>query len=391
MALLAIALWLVGLVLNSAAPDEGQVPQPLETAVVAGQTQGVFEGLTCPRPQSSLAVDDKNDKPAAGKPAGPCTVKLRLSADQQEELIVDGAENRVALAQARSKDLVKVSVGPENPPTRITRVLSVSRPVKAGTRVWALSGSLLILLLLAVIVTRCCPQGFLVGQDGRYSNSHVQIVFWFGALVMVYGATLALRYCLSTPPIIGGVGIPQNLLLLSGLSALSFGGAKMIRTSKSDEESARGAAGGAPPAAQVGAQPAAVAEAPAPQVQAPPAVAAEAPAPPVGAPPAVAAGTPTDASSCSPPAQPGGVITPNFIEDLVKDNCGRYDFGDFQMIVVTLAAVAIYVLTGYHYLRNMPLEPTIILPDVDTTLLAGFGLGQGAYLLKKAVSKPGQG
>jgi hypothetical protein len=38
------------------------------------------------------------------------------------------------------------------------------------------------------------------------------------------------------------------------------------------------------------------------------------------------------------------------------------------------------------YLRVLDLSATVTLPDVDGTLLAAFGLGQGAYLMKKAAS-----
>jgi len=31
------------------------------------------------------------------------------------------------------------------------------------------------------------------------------------------------------------------------------------------------------------------------------------------------------------------------------------------------------------------------LPDVDTTLLSGFGIGQGAYLIKKLAAPLGKG
>jgi hypothetical protein len=33
----------------------------------------------------------------------------------------------------------------------------------------------------------------------------------------------------------------------------------------------------------------------------------------------------------------------------------------------------------------------VMMPDIDTYLLASFGLGQGAYLAKKAATEPGKG
>lgn len=34
---------------------------------------------------------------------------------------------------------------------------------------------------------------------------------------------------------------------------------------------------------------------------------------------------------------------------------------------------------------------TVALPDIDSSLLAGFGVGQGAYLVQKAALKAGDG
>ena len=40
---------------------------------------------------------------------------------------------------------------------------------------------------------------------------------------------------------------------------------------------------------------------------------------------------------------------------------------------------------------ELKLATQVTLPDVDTTLLASFGIGHGAYLIKKAALKPGEG
>jgi hypothetical protein len=54
------------------------------------------------------------------------------------------------------------------------------------------------------------------------------------------------------------------------------------------------------------------------------------------------------------------------------------------MLAVTLVAVGMYLLLVFHFLESIEFLKTVSLPDVDTTILAGFGLGQGAYLAKKA-------
>jgi hypothetical protein len=53
------------------------------------------------------------------------------------------------------------------------------------------------------------------------------------------------------------------------------------------------------------------------------------------------------------------------------------------MLVVTLLAAVAYLIRIYAFLGQVELIQAVTLPDVDTTLLATFGLGQGAYLTKK--------
>jgi hypothetical protein len=48
-----------------------------------------------------------------------------------------------------------------------------------------------------------------------------------------------------------------------------------------------------------------------------------------------------------------------------------------------------YLVLVLHFLGSLELRATITLPDVDSTVLAVFGLGQGAYLTKKAVGNVG--
>jgi hypothetical protein len=43
----------------------------------------------------------------------------------------------------------------------------------------------------------------------------------------------------------------------------------------------------------------------------------------------------------------------------------------------------------HHYVGAISLTATTSLPDVDTTILSTFGLGQGAYLAKKAAGNIG--
>jgi hypothetical protein len=59
------------------------------------------------------------------------------------------------------------------------------------------------------------------------------------------------------------------------------------------------------------------------------------------------------------------------------------------MIIVTIIAVATYIVLIFNFFGHVEYSKLITLPDVDTTILATFGLGQGAYLTKKAVGNVG--
>jgi len=79
-----------------------------------------------------------------------------------------------------------------------------------------------------------------------------------------------------------------------------------------------------------------------------------------------------------------------FFQDLLQNDAGDFDFGDFQMLVITLVAVVMYLTLIFHFLGSIEFLKTVSLPDVDTTILAGFGLGHGAYLAKKAGGEVGK-
>jgi len=56
----------------------------------------------------------------------------------------------------------------------------------------------------------------------------------------------------------------------------------------------------------------------------------------------------------------------------------------------TLLAIAVYFVLVFNFLGTMEKAMTVSLPDVNTTVLAAFGLGHGAYLTKKAVGAVSQ-
>jgi hypothetical protein len=241
------------------------------------------------------------------------------------------AASRQTLLLARDGDAITVEVDDAVEPEVVNKLQTIQRPVRAYIRLIGLGGSTLVVLLAAIVATRNRPLQFLVGVDNRYSNSQTQLAIWFAVAGIVYLTTLGLRVALLGLDFVGGVGITANLVALTGLSALSFGGAKAITVSKLDAL-APGQALAKPPAA-----------------------------------------------------------SPRLLIDLFTNDSNRADLGDFQMIAITVAAVAIFAVTAFHWLGLLTISHSVTLPDVDTSLLTAFGLGQGAYLFKKAAVKVGEG
>ncbi len=242
-------------------------------------------------------------------------------------------------------------------------------------RLIVLGGCALALFLMVAAVTRGKPFKFIISEDHRYSNSKFQFAIWFWVLMTTYLATVIFRAWYAGWEFFGAISIPTHLLELSGLSAITYGGAKAITTAK--VEAAMNpvpvAVSVTPPLAGTGGVPgtssATTAKVLAPEGTMPVAL-------------------------ITPPADPNpkndrGPGTENFFKDLVQNDKGSFDFGDFQMLVVTFVAVGMYLTLFFHYLGTVDLLKTASLPDVDTTILASFGLGQGAYLAKKAGGKVG--
>jgi hypothetical protein len=212
-------------------------------------------------------------------------------------------------------------------------------PTGVWQRIIAIVVSALVLLLLAAFASKWLPYRFLIGADNRVSNSKCQAVLWFGAAMTAYLATLVLRLVQSEWQLVGGIAVPANVLAMTGLSGLTFAGAKMIAVSKN---------GG---------------------------------------------NLPADASAA--PVPPGTqkikAKAPDWRKDLFTNDQGELDFGDFQMILIVWLSVVIYMFSTYITLANLPLQEHVSLSDVDGSLLAAFGVGQGSYLAKKAAVPVGTG
>ncbi|BCM90602.1 hypothetical protein IAD21_02456 [Abditibacteriota bacterium] len=161
----------------------------------------------------------------------------------------------------------------------------------------------------------------ITGEDNRLSNSKFQTMLWFGATISAYTSVFLCRAFAPDWNYKGGINIPQNLLLLSGLSAFTFVAAKGITTNQL-----------------------------------------------------------TGASKA--PAE-----SPSW-RDLFTNDAGHIDLGDFQMLLITVIAVVTFLWQINDFVRVIEYHAVISLPDIDTTILSLFGLGQGAYLMKKVVSNP---
>lgn len=262
------------------------------------------------------------------------------SADKSLTYSIHDTESAGLIRKIQPGDRIEVVLDGVNS-RDIQKIQSVSRPVASrGTRLLALFIGFFIIVSFFFLASKGKPTVFLVGADNRYSNSKVQVVLWFGAMMTVYLATLWLRWKYLGWDYFGGLAITENLLALSGISALTYGAAKAITVQKS--ESAEEAAG--------------------------------APTKTAGAPPA------------KKPAKKSQWWT-----DLFQNDHGEFDLGDTQMFFFILLAVAMFLLNSFHFLGWLEYAKNITLPDVDTTLLSGIGLSQGAYLAKKAASAPGKG
>lgn len=269
--------------------------------------------------------------------AGAQTLKVPKSTDRDQFAELPGGSLAKLAYQA------KLEVDDVTKPTTVTQVDRVSRTVPPQVRFWALALSLFVVLAVVAVLTRFRPFKLIIGADNRYSNSQTQLALWSAAVTTVYLATIGLPIAVLGWDFVGGVALPANLIALTGLSALSFGGAKVIVSQK--------LANAAP-----------------------------------------TAGSPNSSVviTSAGPAKPASA-KPDLLNDLFQNDSGQPDLGDLQMILVTVTAVIIFVLSAFNFLGDLQVASQTTLPDVDTALLSGFGIGQGAYLLKKAALPLGQG
>lgn len=265
--------------------------------------------------------------PAPG--ASPDAIVLRLEGERAaRSFALASVPLQNAAAALRPRKAAIAEIGDRHGAPAVTGL-----GARAG---WALRLALMVgIAALLAVAARFLPGGpgaLTLGADGPHSSSKWQMLVWFTVLVVAYGATVVLRVWAGGIAYVGGVEIPARLLVLSGLSALTFAGARTIRQVKESRAAARRRA--------------------------------------------------ANAGESGRATRP----RPRFPADLVRDGSDPPDLARFQMIVVTVLAVAVYVIRVFGCLGRVELAVTTSLPDVDTVLLGGVGISQAAYLANKAVA-----
>jgi hypothetical protein len=260
---------------------------------------------------------------------------------QQLHLVVQDAVVKERLKQLGRGDRITVTFayGPNNQNPLKNFCVDAAPGVPSFTRIWVLCASGLFCFVIYYLWSHLHPLKLILGEDGHYSNSKFQIAVWFFALITTYLATTVFRIWYAGCDFVGGIDIPKNLLLISGMSVVTFAGAKAITTAKVNTEKQK------------------------------------------------PGGNQDPKNSAN--------ATPNFFQDLTHNDGTaaqppQIDFGDFQMLIITLIAVGTYLVLVFSFLGTIGTTKTVSLPDVDTTILAVFGLGHGAYLTKKAAGNVGE-
>lgn len=286
---------------------------------------------------SSMRADQSpatvlNDVRFEGFPSDRLSVDVTvLPQGTAQRLLVRDPALQDELKGLHKGDRLSVVVASENGQATL-QAMSV-RVVRVGRlfRTLVLMAAVFFFWLVGFLLSGFHPEKLILGEDGRFSNSKFQTVLWFGVLVSSYLATFWLRVHELGGDMMGGINIPQNLLLLSGMSALTYTAAKGITVTKVNNARAAGLLNVKP-----------LAEA------------------------------------------------ARFWTDLTSNDSAQFDLGDFQMLVMTFLAVGTFLALIIHFLGALEARTIVDLPDVDTTILASFGLGQGAYLTKKAVGNVGE-
>jgi hypothetical protein len=257
-----------------------------------------------------------------------------------QTVTAQGDQPQKALPTLAIGDSVQVRLDGKGHVTGIDKTNRIFHP-DAASRLLLMAACAGLLLIVVTWASPSGPRAFVVGLDGRLSNSHCQLALWSVTVFSSYLTLLLMRLWYgwgqeNWQDYLGGIAIPANVLAVSGLSALTFGGARAVTTQKNADAIAHNRRG------------------------------------------LVRVRT------------KGNDGIPR-LRDLFVNDDGDADIGDFQMILITAIAALLYGLKSYALLGRIELSPSVSMPDLDTSLLAGVGVGQGAYLVKKMASGVGKG
>jgi hypothetical protein len=278
-------------------------------------------------------------------------------------------------AQLKSGDLKAgdvVRVTGTQPGGKLGIAIRPPSSVDAGSVLLTMTLMAVILICVIALLARGKLRWLIVGADNRYSKSKVQFMVWLVVVLTVYLSALWLRFWYSDYLLLGGIQIPAHLLQLAGLSGLSMAAAKGITQSKQSTVANQQASIAAAHIAG-----AAVGMTPDGRE-----VAAFSPA--GGLVPEVVLGP-------APSQIKTSATNPSWRDLLGTDSASgvsALDLGDFQMLLVTLIALVIYLVSAYLSLSTLEWRASISLPEVDQTLLGLLGVSHLTYLSKKGVTDP---
>lgn len=296
-------------------------------AIPAASKPAAADATPTPVPKKSPAPGQKLKIIFSGAdPYNENSVILQVSdADdplQRYTFLAEDAEIKaLLLTKFKEGDIISVVYEDRNDDKILKDISVVLRKVSELWRYGLPILVFLLLIFLSYVLLRGGLRFLIVGEDNRYSKSKLQIAAWFFVLISTYISVFVVRFYYSDYNLIGGIGIPTNLLILSGLSALTFVAAKGITQGN------------------------------------------------------------VNSGMHKPKAD-----SPRFA-DLFQDDAGQVDLGDFQLVIITSIAIITYIVQIFGFLGVIELYRAVTLPDVDSTILASFGLGHGAYLIKKAVAE----
>ena len=211
---------------------------------------------------------------------------------------------------------------------------------------------------------------FFIGEDDTTSKSKAQASVWLLLVLSVFLTAFVLRLW-HGDWLFGSIAMPTNLALLAGISGVTFVGAKAIRASKESLALAEKNKNLQALAQKNGELKTAKDD----LVKAPGNTQLQAKVDALDA-EIKLLGQPTSSTGSKS----------NTGSELSQDDRGNLSLGDFQMVMVTLVALFVYLMRTFNFLGGMDLTSSLELPDIDGSIVTLFGISHGTYLANKAAT-----